>query len=63
MPPGLDFEIAYLLEQRDEPCALLDLDYLGWAGTGSSDRMAEFGLMVQNLDAVAANYRRAGIRL
>jgi len=25
-------EIAYLLEQRGEPYALLDLDYLGWAG-------------------------------
>jgi len=29
-------EIAYLLEQRGEPCALLDLDYLGWAGMGTS---------------------------
>jgi hypothetical protein len=27
-------EIAYLLEQRGEPYALLDLDYLSWAGTG-----------------------------
>ena len=24
-------EIAYLLEQRGDPYALLDLDYLGWA--------------------------------
>src|SRR5271165_5074305 len=56
-------EIAYLLEQRGEPYALLDLDYLSWAGTGTGDRAAEFGLMLQNLAAVAANYRRAGIRL
>ena len=56
-------EIAYLLEQRGEPYALLDLDYLSWAGTGTSDRATEFGLMLQNLAAVAANYRRAGIRL
>ena len=55
-------EIAYLLEQRGEPYALLDLDYLGWAGTGADDRAAEFALMLQNLAAVAANYRRAGIR-
>jgi len=55
-------EIAYLLEQRGEPYALLDLDYLGWAGDGTSDRASEFGLMLQNLAAVAANYRRAGIR-
>jgi hypothetical protein len=56
-------EIAYLLEQRSEPYALLDLDYLSWAGTGTDDRGAEFGLMLQNLAAVAGNYRRAGIRL
>jgi hypothetical protein len=56
-------EIAYLLEQRGEPYALLDLDYLSWAGTGTEDRAAEFGFLLQNLAAVAANYRRAGIRL
>lgn len=56
-------EIAYLLEQRGEPYALLDLDYLSWAGTGTSDRASAFGLMLQNLAAVAANYQRAGIRL
>jgi adenylylsulfate kinase len=56
-------EIAYLLEQQGQPYALLDLDYLSWAGTGADDRAAEFGLMLQNLAAVAANYRRAGIKL
>ena len=56
-------EIAYLLEQRGEPYVLLDLDYLSWAGTRTSDRASEFGLMLANLAAVAANYRRAGIRL
>jgi hypothetical protein len=52
-----------LLEQRGERYALLDLDYLSWAGAGADDREAEFGLMLENLAAVAANYRRAGIRL
>jgi len=56
-------EIAYLLEQQGEPYALLDLDYLSWAGTGTGDRAAEFGLLLENLTAVAANYRRAGIGL
>jgi energy-coupling factor transporter ATP-binding protein EcfA2 len=56
-------EIAYLLEHRSEPYALLDLDYLSWAGTGTEDRAAEFGLMLQNLSAVAANYKQSGIRL
>src|ERR1700751_601353 len=54
-------EIAYLLERRGEPYALLDLDYLSWAGAG--DRASELALLLQNLAAVAANYRRAGIRL
>ena len=56
-------EIAYLLEQAGEPYALLDLDYLSWAGTGTGDRAAAFGLMLQNLAAVTANYRQAAIRL
>jgi adenylylsulfate kinase len=56
-------EIAYLLEQQGEPYALLDLDYLSWAATGTSTRASEFGLMLANLAAVAANYRQAGIGL
>jgi hypothetical protein len=56
-------EIAYLLEQRGERYALLDLDYLSWAGTGADDREAEFGLMLVNLTAVAANYRPLRYRL
>ena len=31
-------EIAYLLEQRDERFALLDLDYLSWTGPDTGDR-------------------------
>jgi energy-coupling factor transporter ATP-binding protein EcfA2 len=56
-------EVAYLLEQRSEPYALLDLDYLSWAGTGSGGRAEEFGRMLANLTAVASNYRQAGIAL
>ena len=36
-------EIAYLLEQRGERYALLDLDYLSWAGTGDGDRSGVSG--------------------
>jgi hypothetical protein len=54
--------MAFLLERRGEPYALLDLDYLSWTGPGGG-RTDEFGLMLQNLAAVAANFRRAGIRL
>ena len=31
-------EIAYLLEQRDQRFALLDLDYLSWTGPDTGDR-------------------------
>jgi hypothetical protein len=56
-------EVAYLLEQRGEPYALLDLDYLGWAGQAGSDGRGESGLMLRNLAAVARNCRQAGIVL
>jgi hypothetical protein len=47
-------EIAFLLEQPGVLCALLDLDHLGWASTGSGSRAAGFRLMLRNLEAVAA---------
>jgi hypothetical protein len=56
-------EIAYLLEQHGEPYALLDLDFLSWAGPDTGDRAAEIELLGQNLAAVTTNYRRVGIRL
>jgi Adenylylsulphate kinase len=56
-------EIAYLLEQQGKPYALLDLDYLSWAGPDTGDRTAEIELLGQNLAAVTANYRRAGASL
>jgi hypothetical protein len=56
-------EIAYRLEHRHQPYALLDLDYLSWGGTGGGDRAEEFGLLLQNLADVVGNYRRAGIGL
>jgi hypothetical protein len=54
-------EIAYLLQQRRQPYALLDLDFLAWAGVDFDDHAAGFGLMLRNLTAVASNYRDAGI--
>ena len=56
-------EIAYLLEQHGEPYALLDLDYLSWAGPDTGDRAAEIDLLRQNLAAVTPNYRRIGVTL
>jgi adenylylsulfate kinase-like enzyme len=55
-------EIAYLLDRRRRPYALLDLDYLGWGKPDFSSHTASYFLMLRNLAAVAANYRDAGVR-
>ena len=56
-------QIAYLLDQQDTPFALLDLDYLSWAGPDTGDRAAEIELLSQNLAAIVPNYRRLGVTL
>ena len=56
-------EIAYLLERCGEPYAVLDLDFLSWAGPDTGDRAAELELLCQNLAAVTSNYRRTGVSL
>lgn len=64
-------EIAYLLEQQGEQqgeqhgerFALLDLDYLSWAGPDTGERAAEIKLLSQNLAAIVPNYRRIGVTL
>jgi hypothetical protein len=52
-------EIAYLFEQRRQPYALLDLDYLGWSFDCSDDDGLD--LMLRNVAAVVSNYPTAGI--
>jgi hypothetical protein len=54
-------EMAYLLEQRRQPYALLDLDFLGWGAVTFDNHEAGSPLMLRNLAAVASNYRDAGI--
>jgi energy-coupling factor transporter ATP-binding protein EcfA2 len=54
-------EIAYLLEQRRQPYALLDLDFLGWGVNYSDDDSAGLALMLRNLAAVVSNYRESRI--
>jgi adenylylsulfate kinase-like enzyme len=56
-------QIAYLLERQDQRFALLDLDYLSWAGPDTGDRAAEIDLLTRNLAAVTPNYRRFGVTL
>src|SRR5579872_7158515 len=54
-------EIAYLFEQRHQPYALLDLDFLGWGVNDSDDDAGRFQLILRNLAAIVWNYRNAGI--
>jgi hypothetical protein len=56
-------QVAFHLERRAEPYALLDLDYLGWGSCPGGDRRTEFDMMLRNLAAVGSNYREAGVGL
>lgn len=50
-------EIGYLLEQRNELYALLDLDFFGWVGDHDTGRAT----MLRNLAAVLPNCRDLGV--
>jgi adenylylsulfate kinase-like enzyme len=54
-------EISYLLEQRRQPYALLDLDFLGWGVNSFDGHVHGTPFMLRNLAAVASNYREGGI--
>jgi hypothetical protein len=54
-------EISYLLEQRHQPYALLDLDFLGWGVTNFDGRADGNPFLLPNLAAVVSNYREGGI--
>ena len=54
-------EIASLLEVRDVPYAAIDLDWLIWANVAGGHGPEALRVMLQNLAAVVANYRAAGI--
>jgi adenylylsulfate kinase-like enzyme len=56
-------EIAYLLEQRRQPYALLDLDFLGWGVDNFDSHRPGSPFLLRNLAAVVSNYRAAGISL
>ena len=54
-------EISHLLEQRRQPYALLDLDFLGWGVNSFDGSAAGSPFMLRNLAAVVSNYREGGI--
>ncbi len=53
-------EIAYVLEHRGAPFALLDLDWFEWFDASRGPSAHE--MMLRNLAPVLANYVEAGIR-
>jgi hypothetical protein len=56
-------EMADVLERRDVPFAVLDLDFLAWFHiTGPDDRTAECRMMLTNLAPVVGNFLSAGVR-
>ena len=54
-------EISYLLEQRRQPYALLDLDFLGWGVNNFGGHADGNPFLLPNLAAMASNYRAGGI--
>lgn len=54
-------EISHLLEERGLAYAALDLDWLGWFDAGWDDEWAEYRVLLENLEAIVANYLRIGI--
>ena len=54
-------EIADILDERDEPYAVLDLDFLMWFRAPGSEA-EDYEMMRRNLVAVVSNYRTAGVR-
>ena len=54
-------EMAELIERHGLRYAALDLDWLAWGWPGDDEsEMAEFRLMLENLELVVGNYRRRG---
>jgi adenylylsulfate kinase-like enzyme len=54
-------EISYLLEQRRQPYALLDLDFLGWGVSSFDGYSVGSPFLLRNVAAVVSNYREGGI--
>lgn len=54
-------EIADVLEERELPYAVVDLDWLCWGWAGGAEG-SEHRMMLANLVPVVANYLAAGVR-
>jgi len=56
-------QIAHLLEKRNAPYALLDLDFLGWFDTGDEGGPTQHSMMLKNLAVLVGNYLAVRVRL
>jgi energy-coupling factor transporter ATP-binding protein EcfA2 len=55
-------QIAAVMEERGEPYALIDLDWLAWVHPAAGSERGVGELLVENLRAVWGAYRGAGVR-
>jgi hypothetical protein len=54
-------EIGEVLDGRDEPYALVDLDWLAWLRPDPTGGATVLGVLAENLGHVSATFRRAGV--
>lgn len=55
-------EIADIIEGPGLPYGLLDIDFLGWYGTPTSNSHTDSSVRLRNLSAVVTNYADVGVR-
>ena len=53
--------IGELLEQREQPYALVDLDWLGWVDPAPSSRLTQRAVLSENLRLIWPTFREAGV--
>jgi hypothetical protein len=53
--------IGELLELREQPYALVDLDWLGWVDPAPSSRLTQRSVLAENLRLIWPTFREAGV--